>query len=177
MGRKSKLTDEQWAEIGRRLRNGEKHADLAREYGVDRAAITRKHSATIRNVRLVANQIITAEENLAKLTVAQQYEALSLADELRAISTHLAGAGKKAAMLSHRLIGLAHLESDKIDEANLRESVDSLKTVSALTKMANDASSIPMNLLNANKDEVNRINTPSSIPVINIGFSDGGPGE
>lgn len=154
MGRPSKLTDRQWADVGKRLLAGEKPADLAREIGIDRAQITRRFSQQVRNVKAVAQQIVTAEEALAVLPVAQQVEALSIADELRAISTHIAGAGKTGAMLSRRLIGLAHIESDKINEANMGESLESLKTVSALTKMANDASTIPLNLLAANKGAV-----------------------
>lgn len=161
MGRPSKLTDKQWAEIGRRLLAGEKPADLARELGINRAQITRRFSQQVRNVKAVAQQIVTAEEALAVLPVAQQVEALTLADELRAISIHIAGAGKTGAMLSRRLIGLAHMESDKIDEANMGESLESLKTVSALTKMANDASTIPLNLLAANKDSVRAANAES----------------
>jgi len=40
-GRKSKLTDEQKAELGRRYEAGECRADLAREYGIDRATVHR----------------------------------------------------------------------------------------------------------------------------------------
>lgn len=169
MGRKSKLTDAQLAEIGRRLLKGDKPADLARELNVNRSLITRRFSATIRNIKTVAQQIVSTEEALVALPVAQQLEALTLAHELRSISKHLAGAGKKAAMLSHRLIGMAHVESDKIDEANLIGSLETMKTVSALTKMANDASTIPLNLLAANKggnvatlEEVPEV--PSSLP-------------
>lgn len=44
MARPSKLSPAQWADVERRLLEGERAADLAREYGVDRAALTRKFS-------------------------------------------------------------------------------------------------------------------------------------
>ena len=65
---------------------------------------------------------------------------------------HLAGAAKFGAATAHRLSGLAHGQVDKIDDANPMESQEVLQGISALTKMANDSSTIGMNLLNANKD-------------------------
>jgi hypothetical protein len=42
MGRKSSLTDKQWAEIGERLVKGEAGRVLAREYGISEAAIRKR---------------------------------------------------------------------------------------------------------------------------------------
>lgn len=45
MGRPSKLTEDKWTELGKRLAFGEKAADLSREYGVSTAAISKRFSS------------------------------------------------------------------------------------------------------------------------------------
>ncbi len=164
MGRKSKLTDKQWSEIERRLLQGEKPAALAKEYGVDRAAITRRFSQQVRNVKEVANQIVTTESALSALPVAQQFAAINLANELRAISTHLASAAKYGAMTAHRLAGIAHGQVEKVDDAEPEKSMDALNRIGALTKMANASSEIGVNLLRAHKEAIEQLNKPESDP-------------
>lgn len=175
MGRKSKLTEEQWAQIGKRLLAGEKHAALAKEFKVDRSAITRRFSHQVSAVKTVANQIVAADVALKSLPFAQQIQAVTLADELKAISTHLAGAAKFGAATAHRLAGIANAKVQEIDDAAplSSESIEALKGVSALTRLANDASNIGVNLLAANKDMVKRINGgddegATTQPVFNI---------
>lgn len=160
MGRKSKLTEKQWEQIGQRLLAGEKPAELAKEYGIDRAGIHRRYSAQIATVKTVANQIVAADVALKSLPIAQQIQAVTLADDLRAISTHLAGAAKYGAATAHRLSGIANAKVQEIDDAAplSPESIEALKGVSALTRLANDASNIGVNLLAANKETVKRIN-------------------
>lgn len=154
MGRKKTLTTDQISEIERRIVNGESRRKLAEEFKVSEAAIRRYVTTRPDEIKKVANQILVTEKDFASLPISSQIVALNLADELRAISSHMAGAGKKAAMLSHRLIGLAHIESDKIDSADIGASMETIKAVSALTKMANDAADIPLGLMAANKDRV-----------------------
>ena len=104
-------------------------------------------------MKSVAGQLVRAEEALRELPVSAQLSALTLADELRAISLHLAGAAKYGAATAHRLAGVAHGKVQEMDDAApLGESMDTLRNVAVLTKMANDASTIGLNLLAANKD-------------------------
>lgn len=166
MARPSKLSEKQWAEIGKRLLAGDKPASLAKEYGIDRAAITRRFSQQIKSVNHVAKQIVAAEESLYSLPVAQQIEAISLANDLRAISTHLASAAKYGSMTAHRLAGIAHGQVEKIDDADPigPESLETLKGIAALTKMANSSSEIGLNLLRANKEAIDDINRAADRP-------------
>lgn len=153
MGRPSKLTPKQWAEVERRFLAGEKPADLAREFGVHKAAISRRVAQPAKETKRVAHQLVAAEQDLRSLPVAQQLQALNLADELRAVSMHLAGAAKYGAATSHRLAGIAHGKVQEIDDAApLEGSMESLRNVAVLTKIANEASTIGLNLLAANKD-------------------------
>ena len=158
MGRPSKLTDKQWAEIGRRLLAGEKAASLAREFKVSRATLSERFSERIGKVKSVANQLVSAEVSLRSLPVSEQLQALTLADELRAISMHLAGAAKYGSATAHRLAGIAHGKVAEIDDAVPldEKSVDALRGISVLTKLANDAAAVGLNLLAANKDQARR---------------------
>ena len=157
MGRKSKLTDKQWAEIERRLIDGEKPASLAKGFGIDRAAITRRFSQQVRNVKDVAEQIVKTEIALRALPVSQQVHAISLADELRAISTNLAGAAKNGSHLAFRLSSIAVEQIGKVDSTNPMDSQEQLQAISALTKMANESASLGMALMVANKSKDGRM--------------------
>jgi hypothetical protein len=160
MGRPSKLTEKQWEQIGKRIYDGETPAKLAKEFGVDRAAITRKFSQQVRNVKAVANQVLAAEENFRALPVAQQLTAISLIDQLRSISGHLAGAANYGAATAHRLAGIANAKVAEIDDSDPLSdtSLTTLKGIAALTNLANESGKIAVSLLNANKDTINDIN-------------------
>jgi hypothetical protein len=153
MGRKSSLTEKQWAEIGKRLLSGSESARaLAREYGTSEASVRRKFPAQRKDVKAVANQIVAADAALRKLPISSQIDALTLVDELKAISTHLASAGKYGAMTAHRLSGIAHGQVDAVDDAQPEKSMEALGRIGVLTKLANSSSEIGLNLLRANKD-------------------------
>ncbi|MDW3684891.1 helix-turn-helix domain-containing protein [Cupriavidus sp. CV2] len=153
MGRKSKLTDAQWEAIGKRLLAGDAASALAREYGVSKTAISIRFSKRNETIKTVANQIVETERALSKLNVSEQMAARSLADSLKDISEHLAGAARFGAMTAHRLAGIAAQQVEKIDDVEpIEKSMKALIGVSTLTKLANGASEIGLNLLRANKE-------------------------
>lgn len=161
MARPSKLTDAQWEKIGKRLLAGESAASLAREFGVSKATVSERFSERLRNVKDAANQIVAAESALSKLNVSEQMAARSLADDLKAISEHLAGAARFGAATAHRLSGIAHAKASEIDDSQPVDdetSIKALKGISILTKMANEAAEIPMGLLKANKEKIDEMN-------------------
>jgi len=158
MARPSKLTEKQWEEIRRRLLNGEKAADLSREFKVSKATISNRVSKRADAVKTVANQIVATNQALAELTISEQLQAVSLSARLMAISDNLASAAHYGAQTAHRLNALANSEVQKVDDAQPLASVESLKGVAALTKLANDSASIALNLLSANKETVQKIN-------------------
>ncbi|MDE2354811.1 MAG: hypothetical protein KGL17_07285, partial [Betaproteobacteria bacterium] len=60
-----------------------------------------------------------------------------------------------------------HAKVQEIDDAaplTDDESFNALKSISALTRLANDASQIPLNLLAANKDAVKALNNAKATP-------------
>lgn len=160
MARPSKLTDAQWEKIGKRLLAGEKTADLSREYKVSPAAISQRFSKRTETIKAVANQLVATEQAFGKLNVSEQFAARSLADDLKAISEHLAGAARFGASTAHRLAGIANAKASEIDDGSpvSEGSLQALKGIAALTRMANDASEIGLNLLKANKDQIDSLN-------------------
>lgn len=156
MGRPSKLTDRQWEQVGKRLLAGEKARHLAKEYGVAESTIRERFSGVNAEIKSVANQIVATESALKALPVSAQIAAHDLAAQLRSISGHLAGAANYGAATAHRLSGIAHAKVQEIDDAAPldEKSLEALKGVAVLTRMANDSSMIGMNLLSANKEMV-----------------------
>jgi hypothetical protein len=155
MGRPSKLSPEQWAEIERRIAGGEVLRDLAAEFGISPAAISRKgFTQQSKRVQAVAQQVADAQTALAELPVPQQYAALTMADELRGLSVDMLGSARLGAKNSYRLNSLANSELQKVDDADPMASAEALKGVAVLTKMANDAAATPLNLLNANRERM-----------------------
>ena len=159
MGRKSKLTEKQWLEIERRMLEGVAIRALAREYGVSESTIRdRGISARAQKTKDVANQIVATERALSELPISAQLNAQNLAAKFRSMSDSLASAADLGAKTAHRLHSLANSEVGKVDDADPMASLETLKGVSALTRLANDSSHIALNLLAANKDAVKRIN-------------------
>jgi hypothetical protein len=164
MGRPSSLTDKQWDEIGKRLLTGRESArSLAREFGTSETSLRRKFPAQRKDVKTVANQIVAADAAFRALPVSSQIDTLTLVDELKAISMHLASAAKYGAATAHRLAAIANGQVDKVDDANPLESQETMQGISALTKMANEASVIPMGLLSATKGAINLAGEPPTI--------------
>lgn len=177
MGRPSKLTPAQWAEVERRLLAGESASALGREFGVSESGIRKRvashQPATIQSakVREVAEKLADAEKSLQALPPAQRVVAIDLADKLRSISSSLASAAELGAKTAHRLQALANSEVGKVDDAEPMTSLENLKGVSALTKLANDSASIALNLLAANKETVKRLNDEggdSEVPALDV---------
>lgn len=160
MGRPSKLTDAQWTDIERRLLEGESRRSLANEFGISEGAIRQRLSTQVEEIKELAKTIVTVEERVKALPIGSQITTHSLAAKLRAISTSLASAAELGAATAHRLSALANSEVCKVDDANPLGSVESLKGVSALTRLANDSANIALNLLSANKEAVKRIGEP-----------------
>lgn len=161
MGSKPALTPQQQTEVRLRLASGEGLRALAREYGVGVATISRlaEHAEQVRNV---AEQVAAAQTALAVLPMAQQHQALTLADKLRNISMSFASAAELGAKTAHRFHALANSEAQKVDDINplSPESLEAMKGIAVLTKIGNDALVPATSLLSANKDAAAKANTP-----------------
>lgn len=179
MGRKSALTPEQWAEIERRhLIDRESVNSLAKMFGVDESTIRKKinpnrseRGKTAKPLQVLALEKVNADkrvkdisEQIAALPVARQEIVGELARKLSSVSNHLASAAEFGAATAHRLAGIAHCKVAEIDDAAPlnRESLEALRGIAVLTKMANESSEIGVNLLRANKEAIEQMNKPGT---------------
>lgn len=173
MGRKSSLTEKQWSEIERRLLAGEKCRALAREFDISEAAIRKRCGAQTKQVKDVANQLVAAETAFRALPIGAQIQARTLADELKEISMHLAGAARYGAATAHRLSGIANAKAGEIDDARPMDekSREALGDIAALTRLANGAAEIGMDLIKATKDIKPEDEKPTPVQIV-IGVKD-----
>ena len=153
-GRPSKLSPDQWREVEKRLNAGESAAALSREFDVSQGLISQRFSKINKDIRKTAEMIAASQEALSVLPVAQQYQAISLAEKLRNISANLASAAEYGAATAHRLQAIAHAQVQKIDDADPMNSQEQLQAISALTKISNDSAKLGTDLINSNKGAI-----------------------
>ena len=78
------------------------------------------------------------------------------------ISDHMTSAAEYSAKNAHKFSRLANEHLEKVDSDNLLQNPDSLRMVNGLTSMANEASKIPLGLINASKEQMQKINEPEA---------------
>lgn len=147
MGRPSKLTDKQWEEVSNRALNGEPVRALAREFGIAESTMREKITAHHRKLKQVANQIVEAKQALRELPAPAQITAQRLADDMDAIFINLSSAGKFGAMIARHTLGIAAKQVGKVNPDDPMESADILQGVAALTRVANEASTLGRDLI------------------------------
>jgi hypothetical protein len=152
MGRPSKLTPAQWAEVERRLLAGETARSLAPKYGLSEAALRKKfganQSVSSRSARVqsAARLVADANDAIEALPPMQRQVALTLADELRAISRSLATAARLGSETAEALARKANEQAATVEDEN------GLRAVAMLTRTANEAAATGLALLRANED-------------------------
>lgn len=175
MGRKSALTQEQWAEVEHRhVVVGESLNALAKEFGVNESSLRRRiagkakeagpvreqlHELAARKVKAEREvQAVTSE--IAALPVVRQMIVSDLARKLSAISNHVASSAELMASASHRLAALMREQIEKVDDADPMkgDSAAALVAAGMLGKLANEAAHIPLNLLKANQATIDAMN-------------------
>jgi hypothetical protein len=141
MGRKSKLTDEQWVEFARRHAGGESMRSLAREFGISEASAREKISAQSAQVKKVANQIVETKMALSDLPVSAQISAHNLADKLMSIHSNLqdaAVAGAQTASLMSQISLATLFKKESIDEVDIKTAMSASMTANAAAKIGMD---------------------------------------
>ena len=162
-----RLTPLQWANIAARIRFGETKASLAREYGITRQAIHCKLPGLQEEspIETAASKIVIAHEYVQSgvkgMHPKLQVEAWDMAKNLIAISENLTEGALYGAMNFFKLAKLAQ----EMTESMLADGIDinTLGAISAITKTANEAAAPSMNLLNINKQTVDRLTKTGDI--------------
>ena len=162
-----RLTPLQWANIAARVRFGETKASLAREYGINRQAIHCKLPGLQEEspIETAASKIVIAHEYVQSgvkgMHPKLQVEAWDMAKNLISISENLTEGALYGAMNFFKLAKLAQ----EMTESMLADGIDinTLGAISAITKTANEAAAPSMNLLNINKQTVDRLTKTGDI--------------
>ena len=172
MARPSKLTPAQWAQVERRLLEGETASSLGREYGISEAAIRARFGKceVSAKVREVALKLAEANQELQALPAVHRSVAIDLSEKLRNISESVASAAELGAKTGHRLHALANSEVCKVDDAAplSEDSIAALKGVGVLTKLANESLMPALNLLSANKERAFSAAPITAIPATHM---------
>lgn len=183
MGRRSLLTPEQWLEIERRhIVDGVSINALAIEFGINESSVRRKikpdkaeAKSSTKELRDIAHDRVKADaeskriaDKIAELPYAKQRIVSELARKLTAITEHLCSAAEYGASTAHRLAGIANGKAMLIDDASPLDdsSLLELKGIAVLTRTANEASEIGVNLLKANKDISTEGDLPTPVSII-----------
>lgn len=174
MGRKSKLSPDQWGELEKALLEGESVRAQARKFGISEASIRERmrNVAKTPGVKEVASLLVeassarsVAERALSELPVSAQISAQNLAARLISIGHNLAAAADDGSAIARRLAAIAKTEVQKVDDVDPLSTFGHLKSVSTLMNLAKEAAHIPLNLLAANKDRMKSLEeAPSDAP-------------
>jgi len=145
MGRRSKLTEKQWAEFAKRHLNGESLRSLAKEFGVSESAAREQISAHTEKIKSVANQIVNTNKALKELPIAAQISAHGYAAKLMAIQDALSDAAISGAHVAKRVSELAHKRAKGAKDADL--DAEGLKGYMAAGMVVNTHARLGMDLL------------------------------
>ena len=156
---KKTLSDKQWKQIEERIEKGESCYRLGKEFKIPENTIRGRYEQNKR-IKDVAVQLVTAEKAVYDLPATMQVGVMRYAQSLRNISYHLACGSEFGASTFHRLSGIANARALEIDDID--PDMDKLKTVAVLTQVANEAARSSFNLLNANKELMEKENAKGS---------------
>ena len=140
---------------------------MARYFGVSPSLFSEKFSDRKVVIEKAAVQVAEVQNVLESLSETELECTLTLAEQLREISSNMAIAATFSSKTAGRLSQIAHSQLRHVGDTS-REltpaQIEQLKTVHGVNRMANDASVIPLGLLNANKESVKIINNPQAVP-------------
>jgi hypothetical protein len=169
MGRPSKLDERQWAEIGRRLAQGEKAADLAKEFKVSRPTIVGRFSNKVSEIRSVANALASAEMAIERMPVSDAMSVRALADSLKQVGGNLVRAAKAGSDTSALLAEIANQkaarvvgEDGKVDGATIAE-------IAVLTEASNSAAKPALKLVTSSTSPA-KANESDEVEEIRVTF-------
>lgn len=154
MGRKSKLNEKQWADVQRRMLDGEPIRALAREFGVSEGSLRAQKSKRVETIKEVANQVVATECAIKSLDFDAQCAVNDYASKLRSMASNLLSAAHSGSVTSARLAAIAEKESQKINPDEPMESAEQLQAIAALNRLGNDAAQIGLQVLKANQAAV-----------------------
>ena len=148
MGRRSKLSEKQWAEVIRRHVDGESIRSLAKEFGVGESTIREKISAESAQIKKVSNQIVETNRAVKALPISAQIVAHSRAQRLLAMESladdvAMAGLGhakRVSSAISARMEAMQ--DEELMDGENLKQLMAAGMVINTHSKLGMDALAI-----------------------------------
>jgi hypothetical protein len=155
-----KLSPAQLFEIEQRVLDGESQRALAKEFGMSSRGLNKAVGENVKKIAKTAVKLAEAQTALNSLPVSGKISAQTLAEKLMSITDNISSAAETSARTAYRLSKLAHEKVQTINLENLEDEAQNLRMVNGLTNMANEASKIPLGLLQSNKEQVQRLSEP-----------------
>jgi hypothetical protein len=149
MGRPSKLSDRQKAEIIKRKAAGEPAGALAKEFGLSRSRFHALFTGQAETVQKLATTLAKTELEIEKLPQTGQVSVRDLANDLKGI-TQAATRGGKAGM--NGAAKLLEIYDQKVGALPANPSTEDLRPIAALAETAQKGASLGLALMQANKD-------------------------
>lgn len=147
-GRPSKLTERQWAEIGRRVANKEPIRALAKEFGIDKTAISRRFSPQVKKLETLAKTIVEVEREFDALPISQQSCVIQFADNMKGIAQSASAGGKSGMVGAQRLLNVFERRCAMVTEST---PIEDLRPIAALAETAQKGASLGLALLSSDK--------------------------
>ena len=148
---------------------GETLRAIAKSFDITEGAIRAKFGGSITQflsqstqIREVAQQVAQVQDVVDQLSPFQRDVVFDLAASLRNVSRSLTKAAELGADTSMRLQEMASTQIRKVNQDDPTQSIEELKSVGIMTRLANDSASIALNLLAANKDRMPAPETPKA---------------
>jgi hypothetical protein len=163
MGRKSKLTEKQWAEAAERAGAGEPISSIAESYKIDQRNLRKGLTGFKVVAKDIADTIIKKAKNdemLESLSSTKRKIVSGMVRTLISISENTASAAEHASNTARILHIVANREAKKVtlDKPTEGDSGRALISAARIIKVANMAAELPINLLKANNEAVRDIN-------------------
>lgn len=149
MGRPSKLTDAQKADIKRRLGSGETQRSLAKEFGVSLGTICKLFDGRSETIKTLAVAVARVESQVELLNIDEQVIVRDMANQHKALILDYTRGAALGLKTSNRLRELADLKTSNLSAETVE--TEGLRLVAALTDTANRASAMATTALTANK--------------------------
>jgi hypothetical protein len=164
MGRKPRITEDKWIEVKEARLSGMPFAALSKKFGISKTRIIDKIGDRSTKIKNAAESLKCVIDEIDSLPIEDRGSVVNLANELREISSNLASAARYGSVTAEKLAKLAAHKAINIQEdVDLEDCDRSLKVVLALTRTANEASSIGMGLVSTNKNMIE--NQANKLPI------------
>lgn len=154
MGRPSKLSPKQWAELFRKEELGIPQKDLAREYKISTAAVSKAVVGFRKSVTPAVDAVIEAELRMASLTPGERLAAENIIDVRRTIMNGMAEAAVYGAKTAAHLQKIAHRRISTVQGLGPKGELTADEVRAAgegrsLLQVANEAAMVPLRLIEA----------------------------